>query len=59
LIKKILTEIGCHHIDKKRVNQKEVITAANKDGDNLTAINVFLDNFLVICLYYPTHIVVF
>jgi DNA primase len=43
---KILSSIGCHSIKKQKINQKNIIVAANPLGDNTTAINVYLDNFL-------------
>lgn len=43
-IESVLESIGCHHIQDKG----EYISAANPDGDNITAINVYKDNLYTV-----------
>jgi len=44
----ILERIGCHHI---KFHTKGYYTCANKDGDNITAINIYNDEYLT-CINY-------
>ena len=47
LVPDILTEIGCHHIKTR----SDMIQAANPDGDNVTAICVYLNENLTTLNY--------
>lgn len=48
LVEQILEAIGCHHIKK---HSRDYITAANKDGDNTSAILVYLNENLTTINY--------
>jgi len=45
-IEYILQSVGCHHIKYHHNNRCDYITCANPDGDNTSAVNIYLNEYL-------------